>query len=186
MHLFYPRPPPPSPPVGFFYPRPPPPSPQPPAQPPSPPHATLPRKSKEHYPDLGGRFSAGLTIFGATADASVAPGGGALLCRTPGWSTNATQTTTLELSLNAQQYTSDGLQFHFFEPPQPGYLYPLSGPSAGDTQLLLKGEGFHDFYEGDFRCRIGDLLTPTTVAPHPSLRQPCLPVSCPSASQHRG
>ena len=110
-----------------------------------------------------------MIIFGATVDASVAPGGGALLCRTPGWATNATQTTTLELSLNAQQYTADGLQFHFFEPPQPGYLYPLSGPSAGDTQLLLKGEGFHDFYEGDFRCRIGNLLTPTTVAPHPCL-----------------
>ena len=170
MHLFYPRPPPPSPPLGFFHPRPPPPSPLPPAQPPSPPPATLPRRSNQVYarrrarpaPDWPDRED---LIFGATADASLAPGGGALLCRTPAWATNVTQTTTLELSLNAQQYTADGVRFHFFEPPQPGYLYPLSGPSAGDTRLLLKGEGFHDFYEGDFRCRIGELLTPTTVRP---------------------
>ena len=84
--------------------------------------------------------------------------------------------TTLELSLNAQQYTTDGLQFDFFEPPQLGSLYPFSGPSAGDTRLLLTGEGFLDFHEGDFRCRIGDLLTPTTVAPHPCPRSPRAPV----------
>ena len=99
---------------------------------------------------------------GATVDASVAPGGGALLCRTPGWATNTTRSAVLELSLNAQQFTQDGVRFHFFEPPNRGPLYPLSGPTSGDTRLLLKGDGFLDFYEGDFRCRVGTLLTPTT------------------------
>lgn len=105
-----------------------------------------------------------LDTVGATSDASVSSDGSLLRCLTPGTASSVTQPSTVEVTLNGQQHTSDAARFDFFLPPVVSAVYPLSGPTAGGTQLLLTGTGFHDFgsvsaYPAaklDLRCRFGE------------------------------
>ena len=45
----------------------------------------------------------------------------------------------LELSLNAQDYTSDGVHFTFYTPTALSALDPPSGPALGATRLTVSG-----------------------------------------------
>lgn len=113
---------------------------------------------------------------GATVDASV--DGSQLLCRTPPTASNITQLSAVEVTLNGQQHTSDAARFDFFVPPMISAVYPLHGPTAGGTQILLTGTHFEDFglvsvwpaARDDLRCRFGpSVLTPTTFITHESV-----------------
>ena len=84
-------------------------------------------------------------LVGATTDASVGPFGDTLLCASPVWPGNVTQLAALEVSLNGQQFTTDGLRYDFSRPPTIDVVYPLDGPAAGGTHVLLTGTEFHDF-----------------------------------------
>ena len=84
-------------------------------------------------------------LVGATSDATVRADGRALLCKTPPTASAITQAATVEVTLNGKQHTSDGARFDFFVAPNVSAVYPLHGPTAGGTQLLITGEGFHDF-----------------------------------------
>ena len=83
-------------------------------------------------------------LVGATVDATVA-NSSALLCRTPARVVNRTQQATLEVTLNAQQYSRDGVAFRFFTPPVLSAVYPIAGPTDGGTILLLSGAAFADY-----------------------------------------
>ena len=60
---------------------------------------------------------------------------GGMLCRSPPGVTTA----ALELSLNAQQFTTARLQFLAYQPPGPTELLPPIGPAAGATSILVLG-----------------------------------------------
>ena len=58
-----------------------------------------------------------------------------MLCRSP----PGVATAALELSLNAQQFTTARLQFLAYQPPGPSELLPPIGPAAGATSILVLG-----------------------------------------------
>ena len=140
---------------------------------------TLPQPSR---PDelRGVRWIGGVDdvpLVGATTDASVGPFGDTLLCASPVWPGNVTQPAALEVSLNGQQFTTDGLRYDFSRPPTIDVVYPLDGPAAGGTHVLLTGTEFHDFagaqgkgWGTDLRCRFGELLAPTTLVEETKVR----------------
>ena len=58
----------------------------------------------------------------------------------------------------------DGVEFVFYSPPVVELLEPNSGPSSGDTRLVLYGDGFaHGI--GPYWCRCASQLTPATMSP---------------------
>ena len=111
---------------------------------------------------------------GATTDASVGPFGDTLLCASPVWP-GTTQPAALEVSLNGQQFTTDG-RATTSRPPTIDVVYPLDGPAAGGTYALLTGTEFHDFAGaqgkgwGTDRRRFGELLAPTTLVEETKVR----------------
>ena len=128
---------------------------------------------------------AGEVLLVATVDASVGVDGLGLLCRTPLIDSNRTQPSTVEVSLNGQQYTNELSRFDYFAPPTILAVYPLQGPAAGGTSLLLTGTGFHDFARAnltrrfpgaldDLRCRFGSdahfVLARTTLVQEATVR----------------
>ena len=132
---------------------------------------------------------AGAEVLAVTVDASVVAGGGALLCRTPLTSSALTLPSVVEVALNGQQFSSGGTRFDFFTPPAVSAVYPLLGPPAGGTSVLLTGTGFHDFgrvsaFPGareDLRCRFGNetvfVLAPTTWVQESGVRCTSPPLS---------
>lgn len=54
------------------------------------------------------------------------------------------RTLALEVSLNAQQYSTDSHDFTFFNPPEILSLSPSTGPVKGGTRIQLSGVGFAD------------------------------------------
>ena len=102
------------------------------------------------------------------------------------------------MTLNAQQHSSDGARFDWFVPPTISSVYPLHGPNAGGTRILLTGINFQHFGKDrvagsvwpaqsasvwpeakhDLRCRFGpSVLTPTTFVTHESVACLSPPVS---------
>ena len=68
----------------------------------------------------------------------------------------------LEVSLNAQQFTSSGVPFTFFARPSVSLASPSSGPTSGGTLVRLRGAGLGA--GARFRCRIGYGGVSTTSA----------------------
>jgi hypothetical protein len=68
----------------------------------------------------------------------------------------------LEVSLNAQQFTSSGVPFTFFARPSVSLASPSSGPTSGGTLVRLRGAGLGA--GARFRCRFGDVVVPATAA----------------------
>jgi hypothetical protein len=90
------------------------------------------------------------------------------------------------VTLNGQQHTSNGVRFDWFVPPTISAVYPLHGPTAGGTQILVTGTGFQDYgrvsvwqsTQHDLRCRFGpSLLAPTTFVTHESVACTSPPLS---------
>ena len=137
------------------------------------------------------------TVIGATVDASVSAQGESLLCTTPGWAANATQTAHLEVSLNGQQYSADGVTFGFFTPPtfappteayapvapgpnrggNLGALYPLSGPTVRRPSLRPSPAPFCTWHRR-LLCPQAPLLCPQAHPPSsPAISHP-LTLTC--------
>ena len=58
---------------------------------------------------------------------------------------------SLQVSLNAQQYTDDLLLFQYFNVPFVTALSPSTGPVEGGTCITLAGRNFID--GSNYRCR---------------------------------
>eukprot|EP01043_Picozoa_sp_COSAG02_P041651 COSAG02_NODE_3470_length_6690_cov_2.641784_2_plen_1275_part_01 len=83
----------------------------------------------------------------------------AIFCLTPSNFPQA-DTVTIEVALNGQQFTTNGLLFHFVA--QVDNISPVRGPAQGDTMISVHGEGFTD--TGPLLvCRFGDLATVPAV-----------------------
>ena len=74
---------------------------------------------------------------------------GSVTCTTP--PRHNARTVPLELALNAQQYTKDGLPFVFYRETVLHSLWPLAGPQHGGTTMLINAT--HLGNGSDFRCR---------------------------------
>ena len=59
----------------------------------------------------------------------------------------------LEVSLNAQQYTTSAVPFTFYAPVHVSLVTPDAGPTAGNTLVRLSGSGFASGAE--YRCKFG-------------------------------
>ena len=71
-------------------------------------------------------------------------------------------TVALEVSLNAQQYTSSAVGFTFYAPAAVALVSPDAGPTSGGTLVRLWGDGFAVGRE--HRCRFGSHVVPGTVS----------------------
>ena len=81
-----------------------------------------------------------------------------LFCRVQAH-THAPRLISVEISLNAQQYTRDGTLFSVHAPAHVAALSPTSGPSMGATVTVIGGP----FENGtDYRCRF-DPYGPTSA-----------------------
>ena len=63
-------------------------------------------------------------------------------------------TVSVEVTLNNQQYTSDGVQYEY-EDVSVGSIYPVSGPVFGGTEVELLGVDMHTPDSGDLYCKFG-------------------------------
>ena len=100
---------------------------------------------------IGDYDTSGTVVVDRSSGAAVP----AIRCDTP---TNFPQadTVTLEVALNGQQFTTNGLLFHFVA--QVDDISPVRGPAQGDTMISVHGEGFTD--TGSLLvCHFGDLAT---------------------------
>ena len=75
-----------------------------------------------------------------------------LLCRTPP-ATNL-RIASVEVTLNAQQYTSDAVNLTYYDQLTVHDVRPLTTPLSGGTTVTLTGSGLHDF--STVNCRFGD------------------------------
>mgnify|MGYP002261042272 CR=1 FL=1 len=73
---------------------------------------------------------------------------------------------TVEVSLNAQQYTDDGATFTYYPPFTTDDVRPVSSPLRGGTVVTLRGSGFQDF--PTLQCKFGD----AAAQPFPSTPTP--------------
>ena len=96
-------------------------------------------------------------------NASVADDG-RMLCHTPPG--DADYVSTVEVSLNAQQYTDDGATFTYYPPFTTDDVRPVSSPLRGGTVVTLRGSGFQDF--PTLQCKFGD----AAAQPFPSTPTP--------------
>ena len=101
---------------------------------------------------------------------------GLVWCVTPaGWPTTARL--YVELSLNGQESTADGVQLVRYAPPSLAALSPASGPVAGATRLRIEGAGALDGAPRsliapngcDVRCRFTFAAPPGTPRAHDAL-----------------
>ena len=65
-----------------------------------------------------------------------------------------------EISLNAQQYTTDANHFNFYQPPRVHDLSPSTGPVHGDTFVRVTGVGFEG--GSHYLCMFAMLDSPST------------------------
>lgn len=84
-----------------------------------------------------------------------------IVCSTPsGWT--AGTITTVEISFNGVDYSSNGQQFKFY---QISKISPLSGPAAGGSTITIAGSGLKpDVMKGDAGCKIGTTIVNATTA----------------------
>ena len=68
----------------------------------------------------------------------------------------------LEVSLNAQQYTTSAVPFTFYAPVHVSLVTPDAGPTAGNTLVRLSGSGFAS--GADYRCKFGSQVVNSTLA----------------------
>ena len=70
----------------------------------------------------------------------------------------------VEVSLNAQQYTSNSVRFTYYTGPTVSLVTPDAGPTSGDTLVRLLGYNLDAGSE--YRCRFGETVVRATIA-HP-------------------
>ena len=89
---------------------------------------------------------------GRSVPATYAPSYGVLSCVSP--SGVFGRRVAVEVSLNAQQYTTDAHLFQFYSVPTVSSLSPNTGPVLGGTRVLVHGLAFANG-GGQHRCRFG-------------------------------
>ena len=62
---------------------------------------------------------------------------------------------SVEVSLNAQQFTTSGVKFEYYALVRVSHAVPIAGPPGGGTQLTVHGEGFSRGLTGWYRCQYG-------------------------------
>ena len=83
-------------------------------------------------------------------------------------SPNQTQTGSVpvEIALNGQQYTDDGVEFTYYEPASAvkvTEISPKSGPTTGVTTVVVTGEEFLETNET--KCMFGDVVVDASFRP---------------------
>ena len=68
---------------------------------------------------------------------------------------------TLEIAINAQQYTDDTVMFRYFAAPSIELLAPASGPTLGNTtvRIAVQGDGGDSSGGAIIHCEFGDTVT---------------------------
>jgi len=61
--------------------------------------------------------------------------------------------TSVELSLNAQDYTDDNTQYYYYKPPFLFDAQPAQGPVEGGTNVTVVGSNFNN--TGNITCKFG-------------------------------
>ena len=89
--------------------------------------------------------------FGAEVVVATNSADGVISCFAP--AATAGLGVSLEVSLNAQQYTVEGLQYHYHGVPVVSGFSPSSGPSSGATHVVVSGSAFGN--GSDYRCKWG-------------------------------
>ena len=67
---------------------------------------------------------------------------------------------SVEVSLNAQQFTTSGVKFEYYALARVSHVVPIAGPPGGGTQLTVHGEGFSRGLTGWYRCQYGGGTSP--------------------------
>ena len=104
--------------------------------------------------------------FNSTASRAAHVSESAAVCNT---TQSAIGLVSVEVTLNgdaaAHTLTSDGVQFGFFDASLVtiGSVWPLGGPTAGGTRVVVRGSGFVD--HGGVFCRFGTATTPSSIVP---------------------
>ena len=87
--------------------------------------------------------------------------GEALHCVAP---SQSAATLPLEISLNGQQFSSDGVGFHLFVPPVLSSVSPSFGPTAGGIRITMSYANLHHALR--YRCVFNvNVSTPATLLP---------------------
>lgn len=82
----------------------------------------------------------------------------------------------VDVSLNGQQYTADGVTFAVFDEPTVDDVRPVSSPLAGGTTITLRGTGFLDC--PSVSCQFGDqTFARATQISHEEVRCETPPIS---------
>ena len=68
---------------------------------------------------------------------------------------DGTRAVSLEVSLNSQNYTSDGLTFTYYEPPSVTSVAPTNGMFYGKTFVEVHGSALRHQWP-DLQCRFGN------------------------------
>jgi hypothetical protein len=87
-----------------------------------------------------------------------------MLCHTP--RAAVLHAMPVEVSLNAQQYTSDGNIYSVYGQPIVSTLSPDRGPVHGGTRVRLSGSDFDGGTSDEYACKVGEVwLNATFVNP---------------------
>ena len=101
----------------------------------------------------GSEFASGVHYvcrFGDVLEpATHADGGGVISCFAP--SGVSGETVVVEVSLNAQQYSTQAASFRYYDEPSVSIFSPSSGPDDGGTLVRIDGVGLMG--GSDYRCR---------------------------------
>ena len=91
--------------------------------------------------------------FGASnVPGSYLPTLGKIACVAPGGLSGSSF--AVEVSLNAQQFTSDGVVYGYYGTPSVSGFAPRAGPREGETLVTVSGSGFGG--GSDYRCRFDE------------------------------
>ena len=109
------------------------------------------RGSRRSYDGVLERFYSAMTVEASLAAVTEAAGVVALRCVSPPWLSVGAH--PVEISLNAQDFTSDGFVFATYAPPNVSAMVPRSGSAAGGTHVRVE----HGAGPGcDHRCAFGN------------------------------
>ena len=95
---------------------------------------------------------------GSTVNASFDPIDEVIHCAS---APHAPHTASLEVSLNAQQYTRNSVGFTYYAGPIVSVVSPDAGPTGGHTLVRLFGVGLDAGRA--YRCRFGSTIVPGTI-----------------------
>ena len=105
----------------------------------------------------GTHFDEGLSYacrFGGAAVVATFVSGSLLVCTSP---PHAFGVATLEISVDAFNFTTDGVGFSFYSEPGVATLEPVGGPAVtGGTRVLVRGPSFGA--GSDYRCKFGSTV----------------------------